>query len=81
MGDASLTIPLLSFAHSGTYQCKVKKSPGVDTLKMSLAVMGRSRILAVRLPGSAILSLSNKVTPKVLQRAHFLLSTMHLVVI
>uniref|UniRef100_H2SII9 V-set and immunoglobulin domain containing 8a n=2 Tax=Takifugu rubripes TaxID=31033 RepID=H2SII9_TAKRU len=39
MGDASLTISLLSFAHSGTYQCKVKKSPGVDMLKMSLAVM------------------------------------------
>lgn len=50
-------------------------------LKMALAVMGRSRILAVRLPGSAILSLSNKITPEVLQRAHFLLSTLHIVVI
>lgn len=81
MGDASLTIPLLSLAHSGTYQCKVKKSPGVDTLKMSLAVIGRSHILAVRLPGSAILSLRNKITPEVLQIAHFLLSTLHIVVI
>uniref|UniRef100_A0A672I0V7 Ig-like domain-containing protein n=1 Tax=Salarias fasciatus TaxID=181472 RepID=A0A672I0V7_SALFA len=38
-GDASLSIPVLSPAHSATYQCKVKKSPGVDTRKMSLVVL------------------------------------------
>uniref|UniRef100_A0A3P8T928 Ig-like domain-containing protein n=1 Tax=Amphiprion percula TaxID=161767 RepID=A0A3P8T928_AMPPE len=38
-GDASLSIAVLSPAHTATYQCKVKKSPGVDTLKMSLVVM------------------------------------------
>ncbi|KAG7216658.1 hypothetical protein INR49_023370 [Caranx melampygus] len=39
MGDASLSIGLLSPAHSATYQCKVKKSPGVDSRKVSLVVM------------------------------------------
>uniref|UniRef100_A0A3B4VA13 Coxsackievirus and adenovirus receptor homolog n=1 Tax=Seriola dumerili TaxID=41447 RepID=A0A3B4VA13_SERDU len=39
MGDASLSIALLSPAHSATYQCKVKKSPGVDMRKVSLVVM------------------------------------------
>ncbi|XP_035523768.1 V-set and immunoglobulin domain-containing protein 8a [Morone saxatilis] len=39
MGDASLSISLLSPAHSATYQCKVKKSPGVDMRKVSLVVM------------------------------------------
>uniref|UniRef100_A0A3Q1GIT0 Coxsackievirus and adenovirus receptor homolog n=1 Tax=Acanthochromis polyacanthus TaxID=80966 RepID=A0A3Q1GIT0_9TELE len=38
-GDASLSIAVLSPAHTATYQCKVKKSPGVDMLKMSLVVM------------------------------------------
>ncbi|XP_055369456.1 coxsackievirus and adenovirus receptor homolog isoform X2 [Betta splendens] len=39
MGDASLSIARLSSAHAATYQCKVKKSPGVDTRKVSLVVM------------------------------------------
>ncbi|KAJ0015506.1 hypothetical protein NQD34_009126 [Periophthalmus magnuspinnatus] len=38
-GDASLSIPAASPAHSATYQCKVKKSPGVDTRKVSLLVL------------------------------------------
>ncbi|KAK7896640.1 hypothetical protein WMY93_021965 [Mugilogobius chulae] len=38
-GDASLSIAAVSPAHSATYQCKVKKSPGVDTRKVSLVVM------------------------------------------
>lgn len=42
MGDASLSIALLSPAHSATYQCKVKKSPGVDMHKVSLVVMGKT---------------------------------------
>ncbi|XP_010735049.2 V-set and immunoglobulin domain-containing protein 8a [Larimichthys crocea] len=39
MGDASLSISLLSPAQSATYKCKVKKSPGVDTRKVSLVVL------------------------------------------
>ncbi|XP_068191525.1 coxsackievirus and adenovirus receptor homolog [Antennarius striatus] len=39
VGDASLYIAPLSPAHSATYQCKVKKSPGVDTRKVTLVVM------------------------------------------
>ncbi|XP_075885965.1 coxsackievirus and adenovirus receptor homolog isoform X1 [Nelusetta ayraudi] len=38
-GDASLSMVLLTPAQSATYQCKVKKSPGVDMLKVSLVVM------------------------------------------
>lgn len=41
-GDASLSMALLTPAQSATYQCKVKKSPGVDMLKVSLVVMGES---------------------------------------
>lgn len=44
MGDASLSIALLSPAHTATYQCKVKKAPGVDMHKMSLVVMGKTRL-------------------------------------
>ena len=43
LGDASLSIALLTPAHSATYQCKVKKSPGVDMRKVSLVVMGKIR--------------------------------------
>lgn len=45
-GDASLSISLLSPAQSATYQCKVKKSPGVDTHKVSLVVMGKIELWA-----------------------------------
>ncbi|KAK5851767.1 hypothetical protein PBY51_023294 [Eleginops maclovinus] len=44
MGDASMSIALLSTAHSATYQCKVKKSPGVDARKVSLVVMARPSV-------------------------------------
>ncbi|XP_038573066.1 coxsackievirus and adenovirus receptor homolog, partial [Micropterus salmoides] len=44
MGDASLSIAQLSPAHSATYQCKVKKSPGVDMHKVSLVVMARPSV-------------------------------------
>lgn len=44
MGDASLSISTLTAAHSATYQCKVKKSPGVDSRKMSLLVLVRPSI-------------------------------------
>lgn len=42
MGDASISISVLSPAHSATYQCKVKKSPGVDMRKVSLVVLGKT---------------------------------------
>uniref|UniRef100_A0A672M035 Coxsackievirus and adenovirus receptor homolog n=1 Tax=Sinocyclocheilus grahami TaxID=75366 RepID=A0A672M035_SINGR len=38
-GDASLSIASLTATHDGTYQCKVKKAPGVDSRKISLIVM------------------------------------------
>ncbi|XP_053196521.1 V-set and immunoglobulin domain-containing protein 8a [Scomber japonicus] len=44
LGDASLSIALLSPAHSATYQCKVKKSPGVDMRKVSLLVMAKPSV-------------------------------------
>lgn len=42
MGDASLSISRLSPSQSATYQCKVKKSPGVDMRKVTLVVMGKT---------------------------------------
>lgn len=41
-GDASLSMVLLKPAQSATYQCKVKKLPGVDMLKVSLVILGES---------------------------------------
>ncbi|XP_034564925.1 V-set and immunoglobulin domain-containing protein 8a [Notolabrus celidotus] len=44
LGDASLSISLLSSAHSATYQCKVRKSPGVDMRKVTLVVMAKPSV-------------------------------------
>ncbi|XP_049909129.1 V-set and immunoglobulin domain-containing protein 8a [Epinephelus moara] len=44
MGDASISISVLSPAHSATYQCKVKKSPGVDMRKVSLVVLAKPSV-------------------------------------
>lgn len=43
-GDASLSMVLLTPSQSATYQCKVKKSPGVDMLKVSLVILGESAL-------------------------------------
>ncbi|XP_056322938.1 V-set and immunoglobulin domain-containing protein 8a isoform X1 [Danio aesculapii] len=43
-GDASLSIASLTDSHAGTYQCKVKKAPGVDSRKISLVVMVRPSV-------------------------------------
>ncbi|KAM9820207.1 coxsackievirus and adenovirus receptor homolog [Neosynchiropus ocellatus] len=51
-GDASLSIMRLSLAHSGTYQCKVKKSPGVDMRKISLVVMAKPSVPKCWLEGT-----------------------------
>ncbi|XP_033832146.2 V-set and immunoglobulin domain-containing protein 8a [Periophthalmus magnuspinnatus] len=51
-GDASLSIPAASPAHSATYQCKVKKSPGVDTRKVSLLVLVKPSVPRCWVEGS-----------------------------
>ncbi|XP_014855033.1 PREDICTED: coxsackievirus and adenovirus receptor homolog [Poecilia mexicana] len=38
-GDASVTISALKASDTGTYQCKVKKAPGVDMRKVTLVVL------------------------------------------
>ncbi|XP_068614531.1 coxsackievirus and adenovirus receptor homolog [Brachionichthys hirsutus] len=43
-GDASLSIAALAPAQSATYQCKVKKPPGVDTRKVTLVVMAKPSV-------------------------------------
>ncbi|NXF78385.1 CXAR protein, partial [Sclerurus mexicanus] len=40
-GDASLDIQNLKAADTGTYQCKVKKAPGVQRIKIQLTVLGK----------------------------------------
>ncbi|KAJ8285851.1 hypothetical protein GJAV_G00031670 [Gymnothorax javanicus] len=39
LGDASISISNLLVSDTGTYQCKVKKTPGVDMIKVTLVVM------------------------------------------
>lgn len=39
-GDASINILTVKSTDTGTYQCKVKKAPGVRNKKMQLHVMG-----------------------------------------
>lgn len=41
-GDASINLTGLKSSDSGTYQCKVKKAPGIRSRKMLLIVMGES---------------------------------------
>lgn len=40
-GDGSLDILNLKAADTGTYQCKVKKAPGVQSKKIQLTVLGK----------------------------------------
>nr|XP_046230935.1 coxsackievirus and adenovirus receptor homolog isoform X2 [Scatophagus argus] len=56
VGDASLSIPLLSLAQSATYQCKVKKSPGVDTRKVTLVVMAKPSVPKCWVEGKELVS-------------------------
>lgn len=39
-GDASISVSDLKPSDTATYQCKVKKAPGVDMRKVTLVVMG-----------------------------------------
>nr|XP_019949179.1 PREDICTED: coxsackievirus and adenovirus receptor homolog [Paralichthys olivaceus] len=39
VGDASVSIANVKLSDTATYQCKVKKAPGVDTRKVTLVVM------------------------------------------
>lgn len=39
-GDASIVLTGLKSSDSGTYQCKVKKAPGIRSKKMQLIVLG-----------------------------------------
>ncbi|KAF4082673.1 hypothetical protein AMELA_G00154340 [Ameiurus melas] len=43
-GDASLSIAELTAAHTGTYQCKVKKAPGLDMRKITLQILERPSV-------------------------------------
>ncbi|XP_034025717.1 V-set and immunoglobulin domain-containing protein 8b [Thalassophryne amazonica] len=44
MGDASISVSDLTSQDTATYQCKVKKAPGVDTRKVTLVVMVRPSV-------------------------------------
>ncbi|KAI5099494.1 V-set and immunoglobulin domain containing 8a isoform 1 [Silurus meridionalis] len=44
LGDASLSIAELTASHTGTYQCKVKKAPGLDMLKVTLQILERPSV-------------------------------------
>lgn len=40
LGDASIAISDVRVSDTATYQCKVKKAPGVDVRKVTLVVLG-----------------------------------------
>lgn len=44
-GDASINVTNLQLSDTGTYQCKVKKAPGVGNKKIQLKVLGKLFIL------------------------------------
>lgn len=41
-GDASIAVANLRGSDTATYQCKVKKAPGVDMRKVTLVVLGEA---------------------------------------
>lgn len=40
-GDATITISSLRVTDTATYQCKVKKAPGIDSRKITLVILGK----------------------------------------
>ncbi|XP_020486761.1 V-set and immunoglobulin domain-containing protein 8b [Labrus bergylta] len=44
LGDASISISALKIKDTATYQCKVKKAPGVDVRKVTVVVMVRPSV-------------------------------------
>uniref|UniRef100_A0A2K5N780 CXADR Ig-like cell adhesion molecule n=1 Tax=Cercocebus atys TaxID=9531 RepID=A0A2K5N780_CERAT len=46
-GDASINVTNLQLSDIGTYQCKVKKAPGVANKKIQLVVLGKLFLFAV----------------------------------
>lgn len=44
-GDASISVTDLRGSDTATYQCKVKKAPGVDMRKVTLVVLGEEDFL------------------------------------
>lgn len=47
-GDASVSISDVRGSDTATYQCKVKKAPGVDMRKITLVVLGKEKFLFYR---------------------------------
>uniref|UniRef100_A0A8C4LPS7 CXADR Ig-like cell adhesion molecule n=1 Tax=Equus asinus TaxID=9793 RepID=A0A8C4LPS7_EQUAS len=65
-GDASINVTNLQLSDIGTYQCKVKKAPGVANKKIQLTVLGKMcRLLrAVRpLPGATSAAITHLWDP------------------
>lgn len=44
-GDASISITGVTVSDTATYQCKVKKLPGIDMRKITLVVLGEDKLL------------------------------------
>ncbi|KAM9455599.1 V-set and immunoglobulin domain-containing protein 8a isoform 2-T2 [Clarias gariepinus] len=51
-GNASLMITKLTSAHTGTYLCKIKKAPGLDTRKITLQILERPSVLKCWVEGN-----------------------------
>ncbi|XP_004402619.1 PREDICTED: coxsackievirus and adenovirus receptor isoform X5 [Odobenus rosmarus divergens] len=65
-GDASINVTNLRLSDIGTYQCKVKKAPGVGNKKIQLTVLGKTCLLqrAVHpLPGATWAAITHPWAP------------------
>lgn len=58
-GDASINVTNLQLSDIGTYQCKVKKAPGVANKKIQLRVLGKLFVITLlinRVSGHSVIA-------------------------
>ena len=66
LGDASVVLTDAEVSDTGTYQCKVKKAPGVDMRKLTLVVMGKDEYTFDTPPTPPQVSVLPVLTPSLL---------------
>lgn len=44
-GDATVSISSVKVLDTATYQCKVKKTPGIDSRKVTIVVLGEDMLI------------------------------------
>lgn len=67
-GDASIAVSELRGSDTATYQCKVKKAPGVDMRKVTLVVLGEGHFLSKLVLPVSFLTSRVRRRPRLLRR-------------